>query len=37
MLALIGSLELVVVDGVVLDRAARPMPTELDTLENPEV
>jgi predicted nucleic acid-binding protein len=32
-LALIGSLELVEIDGVVLDRAAQPMPTELGTLD----
>ena len=32
-LALAGSLELVEVDGVVLDRAAQPMPTELGTLD----
>jgi predicted nucleic acid-binding protein len=32
-LALIGSLELVEMDGVVLDRAAQPMPTELGTLD----
>ena len=32
-LALIGSLELVEVDAVVLDRAAQPMPTELGTLD----
>ena len=31
-LALIASLELVEIDGVVLDRAAQPMPTELGTL-----
>ena len=32
-LALAGSLELVDVDGIVLDRAAQPMPTELGTLD----
>jgi predicted nucleic acid-binding protein len=32
-LALIGSLELVEIDAVVLDRAAHPMPTELGTLD----
>ena len=32
-LALIASLELVDVDGAVLDRAAQPMPTELGTLD----
>ncbi len=32
-LALIGSLELVEIDAVVLDRAAQPMPTELGTLD----
>ena len=32
-LALIASLELVEIDGTVLDRAAQPMPTELGTLE----
>jgi hypothetical protein len=32
-LALIASLELVEIDGVVLDRAAQPMPTELGTLD----
>jgi predicted nucleic acid-binding protein len=32
-LQLIGSLELVEVDPVVLDRAAQPMPTELGTLD----
>jgi predicted nucleic acid-binding protein len=32
-LALIGSLELVDIDGSVLDRAAQPMPTELGTLD----
>jgi uncharacterized protein len=32
-LALAGSLELVEVDGIVLDRAAQPMPTELGTLD----
>ena len=32
-LALAGSLELVDVDAVVLDRAAQPMPTELGTLD----
>jgi predicted nucleic acid-binding protein len=32
-LDLIDSLELVEVDGVVLDRAAQPMPTELGTLD----
>lgn len=32
-LDLIGSLELVEVDGIVLDRAAQPMPTELGTLD----
>jgi len=32
-LELIGSLELVEVDAVVLDRAAQPMPTELGTLD----
>lgn len=32
-LTLIGSLELVEIDGVVLDRAAQPMPTELGTLD----
>ncbi len=31
-LALIGSLELVEIDSLVLDRAAQPMPTELGTL-----
>jgi predicted nucleic acid-binding protein len=30
---LIGSLELVELDQAVLDRAAQPMPTELDTLD----
>jgi hypothetical protein len=30
---LIGSLELVEIDGVVLDRAAQPMSTELGTLD----
>ena len=33
LLALIGSLELVEVYSVVLDRAAQPMPTELGTLD----
>jgi predicted nucleic acid-binding protein len=32
-LQLIGSLELVDIDAVVLDRAAQPMPTELGTLD----
>jgi predicted nucleic acid-binding protein len=32
-LALIDSLELVEIDGTVLDRAAQPMPTELGTLD----
>ena len=32
-LALIDSLELVEIDGSVLDRAAQPMPTELGTLD----
>jgi uncharacterized protein len=32
-LALIGSLELVEIDAIVLDRAAQPMPTELGTLD----
>lgn len=32
-LALVGSLELVEIDSVVLDRAAQPMPTELGTLD----
>ena len=32
-LALLGSLELVDVDAVVLERAAQPMPTELGTLD----
>jgi len=32
-LMLIGSLELVEIDAVVLDRAAQPMPTELGTLD----
>jgi predicted nucleic acid-binding protein len=32
-LELIGSLEIVEVDAVVLDRAAQPMPTELGTLD----
>jgi predicted nucleic acid-binding protein len=32
-LALIASLELVEIDGVVLDRAAQPMPTELGTFD----
>ena len=32
-LALIGSLELVEVDTIILDRAAQPMPTELGTLD----
>ena len=32
-LELIGSLELVEVDAIVLDRAAQPMPTELGTLD----
>lgn len=32
-LALVGSLELVEVDPLVLDRAAQPMPTELGTLD----
>ena len=32
-LALIASLELVEIDGTVLDRAAQPMPTELGTLD----
>jgi len=33
LLALIASLDLVEVDSVVLNRAAQPMPTELDTLD----
>lgn len=32
-LALVGSLELVEVDPIVLERAAQPMPTELGTLD----
>ena len=32
-LSLIGSIELVEVDAVVLERAAQPMPTELGTLD----
>jgi predicted nucleic acid-binding protein len=32
-LELIASLEIVEIDGVVLDRAAQPMPTELGTLD----
>jgi len=32
-LELMSSLELVEVDGIVLDRAAQPMPTELGTLD----
>jgi predicted nucleic acid-binding protein len=32
-LALVGSLELVDVDPIVLERAAQPMPTELGTLD----
>ena len=32
-LALMGSLELVDIDTVILDRAAQPMPTELGTLD----
>jgi predicted nucleic acid-binding protein len=32
-LALIGALEVVDIDAVVLDRAAQPMPTALDTLD----
>jgi predicted nucleic acid-binding protein len=32
-LQLIGSLELVEIDALVLDRAAQPMPTELGTLD----
>jgi predicted nucleic acid-binding protein len=32
-LALVASLELVEIDGAVLDRAAQPMPTELGTLD----
>ena len=32
-LALVGSLELVEVDSIVLERAAQPMPTELGTLD----
>ena len=32
-LALIGSLEIVEINSVVLDRAAQPMPTELGTLD----
>ena len=32
-LSLVGSLELVELDAVVLDRAAQPMPTELGTLD----
>jgi predicted nucleic acid-binding protein len=32
-LSLIGSIELVEVDAVVLERAAQPMPTELSTLD----
>ncbi len=33
MLTLIGSIELVEIDTVVLERAAQPMPTELGTLD----
>ena len=33
LLALVGSLELVDVDPIVLERAAQPMPTELGTLD----
>jgi predicted nucleic acid-binding protein len=33
-LAVIASLELVEIDGTVLDRAAQPMPTELGTLDS---
>lgn len=33
LLALVGSLELVEIDSVVLERAAQPMPTELGTLD----
>jgi hypothetical protein len=33
MLELVGSLELVEVDPIVLERAAQPMPTELGTLD----
>ena len=33
MLALVGSLELVEVDSIVLERAAQPLPTELGTLD----
>lgn len=33
MLTLLGSLELVEVDPIVLERAAQPMPTELGTLD----
>ena len=32
-LSLIASLEIVEIDGAVLDRAAQPMPTELGTLD----
>lgn len=32
-LALVGSLDLVEIDGMVLDRAAQPMPTELGTVD----
>ncbi len=32
-LAVIGSLELIEIDAVVLDRAAQPMPTEVGTLD----
>jgi predicted nucleic acid-binding protein len=32
-LSLIGSLELIEIDSIVLDRAAQPMPTELGTLD----
>ena len=32
-LALIGALELIEIDAIVLDRAARPLPTELGTLD----
>jgi predicted nucleic acid-binding protein len=32
-LALLDSLELVEIDSIVLDRAAQPMPTELNTLD----
>lgn len=32
-LALVGSLELVEIDAIVLERAAQPMPTELGTLD----